>query len=81
MALLTVFGYFDLQFLLFITIKCYMKTALKIANHLINENILHLKVSSLRYLGMINLCQSTHFTYTILQYTCFNFDLLHLLIY
>ncbi len=45
-------------------------------NKLINENILPLKVSSFsqdeRYLGITHLCQSTHFTYNILQYTRFN---------
>ncbi len=42
-----VFGYFDLYFLLFITIK-YMKTAQKIVNNSIKENRLPLKISSLR---------------------------------
>ncbi len=41
-----VLGYFDLYFLLFITIKYDMKTAKKIVNNLI-ENRLPLKVSSL----------------------------------
>ncbi len=43
-----VFGYFDLYFLLFITIKYYMKTAQKIVNNSIKENRLPLKLSSLR---------------------------------
>ncbi len=42
------FGYFDLYFLLFITIKYNMKTAQKIVNNSMKENILPLKVSSLR---------------------------------
>ncbi len=41
------FGYFDIYFLLFITIKYDMKTAQKIVNNSIKENILPLKVSSL----------------------------------
>ncbi len=53
-----------------------MKTAQRIENNLTNENIFPLKVRSLRqegwYLGMTNLCQNTHFTYKILQYTCYN---------
>ncbi len=44
-----VFGYFDLYFLLFITIKYDMKTAQKIVNNSMKENRLPLKVSSLRY--------------------------------
>ncbi len=32
-------GYFDLYVVLFITIKCDMKTPEKIVNHVINENI------------------------------------------
>ncbi len=45
-----VFGYFGLYFLIFITIKydMDMKTAQKIVNNSIKENILSLKVSSLR---------------------------------
>ncbi len=45
------FGYFDLYVLLFITIKLDMKTAQKVVNNLINENIFPLKVSSLRQDG------------------------------
>ncbi len=41
------FGYFDLYFLLFITIKYDMKPAQKIAKYSIKENRLPLKVSSL----------------------------------
>ncbi len=36
-----VFGYFDLYFLLFITIKYDMKTAQKVVNNSIKENRLH----------------------------------------
>ncbi len=43
-----VFGYFDLYFLLFITIKYDVKTAEKIINNSIKENRLPLKVSLLR---------------------------------
>ncbi len=43
-----VFGYFDLYFLLFITIKYDMKTAQKIVNNSIKENRLPLKVILLR---------------------------------
>ncbi len=43
-----VFEYFDLYFLLFITIKYDMKTAQKIINNSIKENRLPLKVNSLR---------------------------------
>ncbi len=42
-----------------------MKTAQKIVNNLINENIFSLKVTSLQdgdYLGITNLCHNTHFT-------------------
>ncbi len=50
------------------------KTVQKIFNYLINENIFPLKISLLRqdvwYLGIPNLCQNTHFTYKIIQYTC-----------
>ncbi len=71
-----VFGYFDLYFLLFINIKYDMKTEQKIINNSIKENRLPLKVSSLRkrrqYLGITHLCENAHFTYKILQYTCFN---------
>ncbi len=42
------FGYFDIYFLLFITIKYDMKTAQKIGKNSIKENRLTLKVSSLR---------------------------------
>ncbi len=42
------FGYFDLYFLLFITIKYDKKTAQKIVKNSIKENRLPLKVSSLR---------------------------------
>ncbi len=71
-----VFGYFDLYFLLFIRIKYDMKTAQNIVNNSIKENRLPLKVSSLRshrrYLGITHLCENAHFTFKILQYTCFN---------
>ncbi len=46
--LIIVFGYFDLYFLLFITIKYDMKTTQKIVNNSIKEKRLSLKVSSLR---------------------------------
>ncbi len=46
-----IFGYFDLYLLLFITTKSDMKTAQKIVNNLINENIFLLKVSLLRQDG------------------------------
>ncbi len=52
--------YFDFDFLLYKTIKIDIKTAPKIINNLIMENLLPLKVSSLRqdgwYLGITNLC-------------------------
>ncbi len=53
-----------------------MKTAQKLVNNLINENIFSLKDNSLRYLRVTNLCQNTYFTYKILQRfngTCYNF--------
>ncbi len=43
-----VFGYFDLYFLLFITIIYDMKTEQKIVNNSIKENRLSLNVNSLR---------------------------------
>ncbi len=43
-----VFGDFNLYVLLFITIKRDMKTAEKIINNVINENIFLLKISSLK---------------------------------
>ncbi len=50
-----------------------MKTALKIVNNSIKENRLPLMVSSLGdILGITHLCANAHFTYKILQYTCFN---------
>ncbi len=68
--------FFDLYFLLFITIKYDMKTAPKIVKNSIKENRLPLNVSSLRkhrqYLGKTHLCENAHFIYKILQYTCFN---------
>ncbi len=67
-----VFEYFDLHFLLFIIIKYDMKTAQKIVNNSIKKNSLPLKISSLRYFGLTHLCKNAHFTYKILQYTCFN---------
>ncbi len=69
-----VFGYFDLHFLLFITIKYDMKTAQKIVNNSIKKNRLPLKVSydHRRYLGITHSCENAHFTYEILQYACFN---------
>ncbi len=71
-----VFGNFDLYFLQFITNTSHIKTAQKTINNLINKNIFHLKVSSLRqdvwYLGITNLCKNTYFIYKLLQYTCFN---------
>ncbi len=45
-----VFGYFDLYFLLFITIKYDMNTAQKIVNNSIKEHRLPLKLNSLRQL-------------------------------
>ncbi len=47
----TVFGYFDLYFVLNIIIKSDMETKQKIAKNLTNENIFPLKVSSLRKYG------------------------------
>ncbi len=50
-----------------------MKTAQKNINNLINKNIFPLNISLLRQTGDITyLCQNIHFTYKILQYTCFN---------
>ncbi len=53
-----------------------MKTAQKIVNNLINENIFPLKVSLLRqdgwYLGITNLFQNVNFTWKPLKYTFFN---------
>ncbi len=43
-----VFGYFDLYFLLVITIKYHMKTAQKIVNNSIKENRLSLKVQLIK---------------------------------
>ncbi len=43
-----VFGYFDLYFVPYINIKSDMKTAEKIVNTIINENIFPIKVSLLR---------------------------------
>ncbi len=69
------FGYFDLYFLLFITIRNDMKTAQKIVNNSMKENRLPLKASSLRYyrryVGITHLCENAHFTFKILQYICF----------
>ncbi len=69
-----VFRYFDFYILLFITIQSDMKTAQTNVNNLINTNIFPLKVSRIRqcgwYLGITKVCQNTHFTYAILQYTC-----------
>ncbi len=71
-----VFWYFDIYLLYIITITNDMKTAQKIVNNFINENIVAFKIRSLRqdvwYLGKTNLCQNTHFIYEILQYTYFN---------
>ncbi len=56
-------------FLLFIIIKS------NIVNNLINGNIFLLKDRSLTrwvIFGITNLCQNTHFTYKLLQYTCSN---------
>ncbi len=40
------------------------------------ENLFLFNISSLKqdwwYLGVVNLCQNTHFTYKIFQYNCFN---------
>ncbi len=70
------FGYLDLDFLLFITIKYDMTTAQKIVKKSMKENRLPLKISSLRkhrpYLGITHLYENAHFIYKILQYTCFN---------
>ncbi len=62
--------------------KCldtFFNISQKIVNNLINENWFPfnklLKVSSLeheQYLRITKWCQNTHFTYKILQYTCFN---------
>ncbi len=54
-----------------------MKTAHKIVNNSIKGNRLPLKVSSLTYsryaiLRIAHLWENTHFTYKILQNTCFN---------
>ncbi len=43
-----VFGYLDLYFLIFISIKYDTKTAQKMVNNSIKENRLSLKVSSFR---------------------------------
>ncbi len=63
-------------FVLFIAIKNDKKTAQKIVNNLINENIFPLKVSSMRqdvlYLGITNLCQNTYSTYKSFNIPVFN---------
>ncbi len=60
-------GYVDVYFVLYITIKSDMKTAQKVVNNLMNENIFPLKVISIRqggwYLGITNLVK-THFSHT-----------------
>ncbi len=43
-----------------------MKTVQKIVKNSIKEN-------RLPYLGISHLCENAHFTYKILQYTCFNY--------
>ncbi len=71
------FGYFGLYLLLFITIK-HMKTALKIVNNIfIKWKYISFKGQLIKtiyrwYLEINSLCQNTHFTYKIIQYTCFN---------
>ncbi len=50
-----------------------MKTAQKIVNNLINISLrAQLIKTTLGSLGITSLCQNTHFTYKIFQYTCFN---------
>ncbi len=52
-----------------------MKTEHKIVTNLIDENILPVKVSSLKKVGDIwgyQMYIKTHFVYKILQYTCFH---------
>ncbi len=54
-----------------------MKTVQKQVNNFINENVFLLKDGQLIKnngwdLRITSLCQNTHFTYKILQYTCFN---------
>ncbi len=51
MHLILLFGYFDLYFLLFITVNGDMKTVQKIVNNLRNENIFPLNIHSLKQDG------------------------------